>query len=589
LTKKRIYEIARELGVTSKELIGRLDEMGMPGLKAANSVDDEEYALIVHLYEDEAATAEAPAVEAEVPAVKDAEEATPAKAKSPAEPRHGEPRAPIVSVLGHIDHGKTTLLDAIRKSHLASKEAGGITQGIAAYQAELGGHRITFIDTPGHKAFTGMRARGAQVTDIAILVVAADDGVMAQTVEAIDHIQAAGVPMIVAINKVDKANADISKVMNDLAQKGLMPEAWGGETITVEISALQDQNIEELLEMILLVAEMEDLRADAKAPLKAIVIESHVASGRGPVATAVVRDGSLHEKDWAVAGTTFGRVKALFDETGARIPEGKPGQAVEILGFDDVPDVGAEVSVVKNRNAAQKAVQRTADVTTVKPQVERKPRSFEELFSQQEDEGTSVKLVLKASSTGALEAARREFSALQVEGVELDILRAGVGEISESDVLLASTVGEECLVVGFGVKSNPKALKLAERDGVSVISYEIIYDLVDDIERALKRRLAPEFAEVRIGLVEVRDLFSVPGGTVAGCYVADGKVSRRAHIRVMRNEQEVFTGRILSLRRFEDDVREVASGRECGLRIDGFDAVEIGDQLVIFELEEVER
>jgi len=413
--------------------------------------------------------------------------------------------------------------------------------------------------------------------------------VMAQTVEAIDHIQASGIPMIVAINKVDKANADVSKVMNDLAQKGLMPEAWGGETITVEISALQGKNIKELLEMILLVAEMEDLRADPKDPLKAIIIESHLTSGRGPVATAVIRDGVLGEKDWAVAGATYGRVKALFDETGSRIREATPGQAVEVLGFCDVPEVGAEISLVKNQAAARKAAQQVADKQSAKQPVERKPRSFEDLFSQQNEEKTTVKLVLKASSTGALEAARREFSALLVEGVELEILLAGVGDISESDVLLASTVGEECLVVGFGVRTNPKASKMAERNGVAVLSYEIIYDLVSDIERALKRKLAPEFTEVRIGLVEVRDLFKVPNGMVAGCYVADGKVARRAHIRVLRGEEEVFTGRIASLRRFEDDVREVANGRECGIRIDGFDQVEIGDQLVIFELEEVER
>jgi len=362
LSKKRIYEIARELGVSSKELIDKLEELGMPGLKAANSVDDEESTLIVHLYE-EGQVSEEDQVSEDQPIVKPAKAAaTSASAKrSASTPKsakaHANARPPIVSVLGHIDHGKTTLLDAIRESHLASKEAGGITQGIAAYQAELHGQKITFVDTPGHKAFTGMRARGAQVTDIAILVVAADDGVMAQTVEAIDHIKAAGIPIIVAINKIDKANADVSKVINDLAQHGLLPEAWGGDTITVEVSALAGQNIDELLEMILLVAEMADLKADPKNPVEAAIIESHLAIGQGPVATVVIRDGTLRVKDWAVAGVAQGRIKALLDDSGNRVQEALPGDAVSILGFCDLPEVGTQIEIVKNQGQAKKLVQ----------------------------------------------------------------------------------------------------------------------------------------------------------------------------------------------------------------------------------------
>jgi translation initiation factor IF-2 len=586
--KKRIYEIAKELGVSSKELIAKLEEMGMPGLKAANSVDEEESALIVHLYRDEAAapaeeeTAEAAPASTEAPA---APTATPAKRR---QTTGGEPRPPIVSVLGHIDHGKTTLLDAIRKSHLAGKEAGGITQGIAAYQAELHGQRITFIDTPGHKAFTGMRARGAQATDIAILVVAADDSIMDQTVEAIDHIHAAGVPMIVAINKIDRPNADVSRVMNDLAQRGMTPEAWGGDTITVEISALQGQNIEELLEMILLVAEMEDLRADPKGELEAVIIESHLTSGRGPVAVAVVRNGTLRTKDWVVAGATSGRIKALLDETGERIDAAEPGVAAEILGFCDVPEVGSGIAVVKNKGAAEKLV-RGSQRERKERQVIDRPKSFDDFFAQA-DEAEKLRLVLKAASTGALEAARREIEALDVGDVEVEILHGGVGVISESDILLASPVAEECLVVGFGVKVDPKAVRMAERESVAVLTYEIIYELVEEVERAMKRRLAPEFTEVRIGMVEVRDLFKVPTGVVAGCYVTDGRVTRRAHVRVLRgDDEEIFVGEIASLRRFEDDVREVQSGRECGVRIRDFDGVEVGDRLEIFEMEEVVR
>ena len=330
MTRKRIYEIAKEFGVTSKELVSKLAEMGMPDLKAANSVNEEEYGLIVNLYQEETvATSEAVAEEIDELVEKQQEK----KEKD----ESGVPRPPIVSVLGHIDHGKTTLLDAIRHSHVTAKEVGGITQGVAAYQADLGGQMITFIDTPGHKAFTGMRARGAKATDIAILVVAADDGIMEQTVEAIDHIHAAGIPMIVAINKIDKPNADIDRVMNDLTKHGLTPEVWGGDTITVPISALNAENIDDLLEMILLVAEMENLRADPAGPLEVVIIESHLAKGRGPVATAIVRNGTLHEKDIVVAGSTWGRVRAMTDDAGIRVLEAGPGEAVEILGLQDVP------------------------------------------------------------------------------------------------------------------------------------------------------------------------------------------------------------------------------------------------------------
>ncbi len=594
LSKKRIYEIARELGVSSKELITKLEGMGMPGLKAANSVDDEESALIVHLFEEEAAAAAKPTAKTEpdVESVKKPAVTAKQAPKKKTEPKtkstatHGNVRPPIVSVLGHIDHGKTTLLDAIRESHLASKEAGGITQGIAAYQAELGGQKITFIDTPGHKAFTGMRARGAQVTDIAILVVAADDGVMAQTVEAIDHIKAAGVPIIVAINKIDKANADVSKVISDLAQHGLLPEAWGGDTISVEVSALKGENIDELLEMILLVAEMGDLRADPKNPVEAAIIESHLATGQGPVATAIVRDGTLRVKDWAVAGGAQGRVKALLDPSGNRVNEALPGEAVSILGFCDIPEVGTQIEIVKNQAQAKKLTQQYQREQL--PQAAPRARTLDDLFAQKE-ETAKLKVILKAASTGGLEAARREIAALDVEGVELDILVSGVGGISESDIVLASTVNEECLAVGFGVSADPKALKLAEREGIPVLLYDIIYHLVDEIESALKRQLGPAYEERAMGTVEVRNLFKAPSGMIAGCYVADGRVERRGLVRVIRNNTEMFTGEIASLRRFEDDVREVQSGRECGIRIRDFNDIQIGDRLQVFVLEEVER
>jgi translation initiation factor IF-2 len=584
LGRKRVYEIARELGVSSKDLIAKLEEMGLAGMKAANSVDEDEYTLIVNLYREEGAKAVATSTPVEK--AKPEVVGQPAKPVRVRAPRHGDPRPPVVSVLGHIDHGKTTLLDAIRSSHLAEKEAGGITQGVAAYQVDLRGKRITFIDTPGHKAFTGMRARGAQATDIAVLVVAADDGVMAQTVEAIDHIRAAGIPMVVAINKVDKPNADVNKVLGDLAEHGLTPEAWGGDTITVEISALQGKNIEGLLEMILLVAEMEDLRADPRGPTEAVIIESHLSAGRGPVATAIVRDGTLSDKDWISAGGAWGRVKALLDETGARREAAKPGEAVQILGFGDVPMVGTTVAVAGSQGEARSIAEKQAEA--LKPKREHRVLTLDELFKNAE-ERARLELVLKASSTGALEAAKRELEALHIEGVELGILHAGVGAITESDILLAASVAQDAFVVGFGVKPDAKAARTAEQQEVPVFSYDIIYDLVDEISRALKRRLAPEYEEIQTGVAEVRNLFKIPTGRVAGCAVVDGKVTRRSQIRVLRDDKEVFVGEIASLRRFEEDVKEVQAGRECGIHIKDFDEVEVGDKLIAFELKEIER
>jgi translation initiation factor IF-2 len=584
VTRKRIYEIARDLNIASKDLIEKLAEMGMPGLKAANSLDEEEYALILNLYEEETAVRSAEEKKGHEPP-----EETAASEQAPAveKPKTGKPRAPVVSVLGHIDHGKTTLLDAIRHSRLAAKEAGGITQGVAAYQADLHGKKITFIDTPGHKAFTGMRARGARATDIAVLVVAADDGVMAQTEEAVDHIRAAGIPMIVAINKIDKPNANIDKVMQDLTKLGLTPEAWGGETITVSISALKGENIDDLLEMILLVAEMEDLRADPKGDLEAIIIESHLSKGQGPVATAVIKNGTLRAKDEILAGTTFGRVKALVDETGKRVREAVPGMAVEVVGLQDVPSVGTVIEVRGDlKEAKQVAATRQAEEES--PRRARHTLSVEDLFREAMEE-QKLRLILKATSTGALEAARREIEALAIEEIKVEFLHVGVGEVSESDVLLASSVNGECLVVGFGVKADNKASRLAEQQGVIIQTYDIIYDLIDEIERSLKMMLAPEFEEVRLGEAEVRDLFQVPDGTVAGCYVVDGKAVRHAKVRVLRGDDEVFSGEVASLHRFANDVREVQAGRECGIRVKDFDDVQVGDRLVIFTLEEITR
>jgi len=566
VARKRIYEIARELGVSSKDLIAKLERMGMPGLKATNTVDDEECSLILNLYQEDVA------------AVKVKEERH--------KPRKGVPRAPIVSVLGHIDHGKTTLLDAIRDSHLTVKETGGITQTVGAYQADLHGQKITFIDTPGHKAFTGMRARGAMATDIAILVIAADDGIMAQTVEAIDHIQAAEIPMIVAINKIDKPNADLNKVMNDLAQRGLTPEDWGGDTITVPISAINNQGINELLEMILLVAEMEDLRSDPDGTLEASVIESHLSVGRGPVATTVINQGTIHQTDCIVAGSTYGRVRALINQNGKHVREATPGTVIEIVGLQGVPPAGTPIETAKNITRARQIAAGRAAKQLTKHRV-RAEINVEDLFREAMEEEKLI-LIVKASSTGALEAIRHELSSITVDSIKLEFLHTGVGIISESDVLLASTVAKNCLVVGFGTKTAPKASKLANHEGVLILTYDIIYELVEEIERSLKKMVPPTYEEVKLGETEVRELFKIPGGVVAGCIVTAGKVTSNGEIHVVRDDEQLFTGKIASLRRFKKDAREVQSGQECGICIRGFDSIEVGDELIIFTLKEVE-
>jgi len=581
LSKKRVYEVARELGVPTKELIETLAEMGMPGLKAVNTVEEEEAEVIRELFEEhkgKTAAAQAP---------KEAEPAAAAPAKEK-KPKTGVPRPPVVAVLGHIDHGKTTLLDTIRKTHVTQEEAGGITQSIGAYQAEVDGRLITFIDTPGHKAFTSMRARGAQVTDIAVLVVAADDGVMAQTLEAIDHIKAAGVPMIVAINKIDKPEANVDRVMQELAQIGYTPEDWGGDTITVPVSALTGQGVQDLLEMILLVAEMEDIRGDPKGELDATVIESHMDSARGPVATVIVKNGTLRERDIVVVGTTWGRIRALHDHQGKRLKEAGPGTPVQILGLEDVPPAGERVELVKKPNQAKALVEERRRAALEQRRVARPLMTFEDLL--QAAERKKLVVVLKAESVGALDAARLELGTVEAEGVDLDVLHAGVGPITESDVLLAASVEDaQPLVVGFGVKVDSKARRAADERGIPVRTYDIIYDLTQDIERAMRRLLGPEYVEVKVGEAEVLKTFDIDGvGRVAGCVVRSGKVVRGARVKVLRLGEEVFAGEIGSLKRFARDVREVQAGRECGIRIRDHDDVQVGDVLEIYTLEEVQ-
>jgi translation initiation factor IF-2 len=572
LPRKRVYELARELGMSTRDLILALEKLGMPNLSAFHMVSEEEAEVIRGLL-------------GERPEAKPPSQA-PAVVEKPAPPK-GKPRPPVVAVLGHIDHGKTTLLDRIRKTHVAAEEPGGITQSIGAYQAQVDGKLITFIDTPGHRAFTAMRARGAKVTDIAVLVVAADDGVMAQTLEALDHIKAAGVPMIVAINKIDKPEAKPDVVKQQLANLGYIPEDWGGNTIMVPISALTGEGVDDLLEMILLVAELEGISGDPEGELEAIIIESHLDPTKGPVATAIVKNGTLRERDVVVAGTAWGRIRALLDHQGKRIPSAGPGTPVQILGLSEVPPAGEKLERVQSPKDAEELVEKRKEEEREKRFSLQARPSLEELLSAAQTKKLS--LVIKAQTMGALEAVKLELSTIQAEGVELEVLHAGVGQITESDVLLAAaeTQGQP-LILGFGVKADPKAQKLAEQKAIPIRTYDIIYDLTLDVERALKRLIGPEFREVKVGEAEVLKTFDIAGvGKVAGCAVRSGRVVRGGKARVLRRGQEVFVGEISSLKRFAEDVKEVREGYECGLRIRDFDDVREGDVIEVYVLEEV--
>ncbi|MCR4403732.1 MAG: translation initiation factor IF-2 [Candidatus Acetothermia bacterium] len=573
MPKRRLYEIAKEMGLPLTEVFDLLAQVGIEKRSGFNTIEDEEYQALRELFAGPPAPPAPPPPEAEAKV----------EVKEREKPR-GLPRPPVVTVLGHVDHGKTTLLDYIRKSHVAQREVGGITQAIGAYQVEYNGKKITFIDTPGHRAFTQMRQRGAQATDIAVLVVAADDGVMAQTKEAISHAKAANVPIIVALNKMDKREADPDKVKEQLVKEGLTPEEWGGETIVVPLSALTGQNVDELLEMILLVAEMEDLRADPSKPAEGIIIESYLDRARGPVATVIVKDGTLHERDIVLAGTACGRVRTLLNEHGQRMAEAPPGSAAQILGLSDVPPAGIKLEVVsdleqaKNLACLRKEEERAAKLA--KTQLSAMERFQQQLRKAQVKE---LKLILKADTVGSLEALQGELSRLKVEGIDLVILHSGVGNINENDVLLASSEEEGVVIVGFRVEIDRKIGELAQAQGVMIKRGEIIYELTDWVEELLKSAVTPRFEEVKIGELEVRNTFNIPKvGVVAGCYVRAGVVTRDAHVRVLRDGAEVFQGPIRSLRRFNDDVKEVEQGKECGLRIENFNDVRKGDLLEIF-------
>ncbi len=504
-------------------------------------------------------------------------------------PEDLSPRAPVITVMGHVDHGKTSLLDAIRETTVASKEAGGITQHIGAYHVDVGPRKVVFLDTPGHEAFTLMRARGASVTDIVVLVVAADDGVMPQTIEAIDHAKAAGVPIVVAVNKIDKADAQPDRVRQQLGDRGLLPEAWGGETVFVDVSAKKQQNLDQLLEMLLLVADMKELKADPNKPAVGTVLEARLDKGRGPIATVLVQDGTLSVGDTLVAGAVSGKVRALVDDRGARLQKAPPSTPIEILGLPALPEPGDQLLALSDSVKAQ-------EIVTFRQLKLREKELQATSRIKLEDLGRAIAdgqiqellIVLKADVQGSLEAVADQLSKLPQEKIRLRIIRQGVGAINEGDVLLAEA--SNTIVIGFNVRPERKAAAVAERDEVELRLYTVIYDVAQDIRQAMEGLLQPSSREVRLGAAEVREIFRISRiGTIAGCYVQDGKVTRNAQVRLLRDNVVVHTGKVDSLKRFKDDASEVKAGLECGIMIAGYNDVKPADVIEFFDTEKVKE
>ncbi|HHX75290.1 MAG TPA: translation initiation factor IF-2 [Firmicutes bacterium] len=497
------------------------------------------------------------------------------------------PRPPVVTVLGHVDHGKTSLLDAIRRANVTSHEAGGITQHIGAYQASYQGKKIVFLDTPGHEAFTAMRARGAQVTDIAVIVVAADDGVMPQTVEAINHVKAAGVPIIIAINKIDKPSANPDRVRQQLTEHGLVAEEWGGDTVMVEVSALQKKGLDTLMEMILLVAEMAELKANPDKPAIGTVVEARLDKGRGAVATVLIREGTLQVGDSVICGTIYGKVRAMVDDKGKRLKKAGPSTPVEILGLADVPEAGDDLQAVSDDRIARQIAEKRAEK---RREIElRKPAkvSLDDLFARiREGEVKDLNIIIKADVHGSVEALRESLLKLSTDEVRVQILHEGVGAVAESDVMLASA--SNAVIIGFNVRPVAGARKMAEKEKVEIRLYRVIYEAIEDVQAALKGMLAPQLQEVVLGQAEVRHLFKVSRlGTIAGSHVLEGKITRNADIRVIRDGVVLHEGRIETLRRFKDDVREVTAGYDCGILLEKFNDLHEGDIIEAYTMEQV--
>jgi translation initiation factor IF-2 len=509
------------------------------------------------------------------------------------EPDHAvdvRPRPPVVTVMGHVDHGKTSLLDTLRKTDVAAREAGGITQHIGAYQIEAkAGRRVTFIDTPGHAAFTQLRARGAKVTDVVVLVVAADDGVMAQTVEAISHARAANVPMVAAINKIDQPGADPNRVKRELLQHGLVPEDMGGDVICVPVSAKTREGLDELIEAILLQADLLDLRANHDRPAEGVIIESRLEQGRGAVATALVQRGTLKIGDMFVAGSEYGRVRALFNDRGHRVTSGGPSEPLEVTGLKDTCEAGDNLVVVADEQLARKIAAQRAEKKRQAQSVGAKGGTLERMMARiKHGEGELVRVVIKSDVQGSREAVAAALEKLAHEEVKVAIVHAGVGAVSESDVMLARA--SDAAIIAFNVRASPQASELASRDGVEIRYYSVIYNVIDDVKAIMAGRLAPETIEKALGRAEVREVFSIPKvGKVAGCLVAEGMFRRGAKVRLTRDDAVIHDGTLKSLRRFKDEAREVQQGYECGMALEGYQDFRIGDRIECYEVQEIAR
>ena len=500
-----------------------------------------------------------------------------------------ETRPPVVTVMGHVDHGKTSLLDYIRKSRVTASEAGGITQHIGAYTVDLHGKRITFLDTPGHEAFTAMRARGAQATDIAILVVAADDGVMPQTIEAINHAKAAGVQTIVAINKMDKPTADPDRIRQELTKYDLVDEEWGGDTIIVPVSAHTGMGVEQLLEMILLVAEVQDYKANPNRKARGVIIEARLDKGRGPVANVLIKNGTLRVGDTIVAGTAYGRVRAMVNDKGERVKEALPSDPVEVIGFNDVPEAGDIMSAVDDDSLSRKVAEERKDKARAALIKAQQKTTLDDLFNQiSEGQIKELNIIIKADVQGSVEAVKQSLERLSNDEVKVKAIHGGVGAITETDVMLASA--SNAIIIGFNVRHDNSVRDIAEREKVDIRLYRVIYNAIEDMQNAMKGMLAPKFKENVLGRCVVRQTFKVSGvGTVAGCYVTEGKIQRNAQIRLLRDNVIVHEGKIDSLKRFKDDAKEVAQGYECGLGIENYNDVKENDEIECFVMEEIER
>lgn len=572
----QVGELAKRMGVKAQEIIAKLFPLGV--IATVNKTIDYDTAYLA-----------ASEMGFDVEKIVSIEEAFLAREEEDKEAEENlQPRSPVVTIMGHVDHGKTLLLDTIRHTNVAEREAGGITQHIGAYRVDVGGKEIVFVDTPGHEAFTAMRARGALVTDIVVLVVAADDGVMPQTIEAINHARSAQVPIIVAINKIDKQNANVDKVMKELSELNLVPEEWGGTTLFAKISAKKKIGIQELLELIILQSEMLELKANPDKLAKATIIESELDRGHGPVGTVIIQEGTLKIQDPFISGMTFGRVRAMLDDRGKRIQKAPPSTPVLVVGFQDVPHGGDRFIVTTEERYARELSRFRQERLREKEAAKSSRTTLEELYSKiGEAEKVVLDVIVKGDVRGTIDAIVESLKKLSTDNVEVRITHGGVGAITETDINLAVASGS--IVIGFNVKPVTKAQALAEHEKIEIRTYTVIYDMIDDIKKAMEGMLAPKVVQVGIGKAEVRKVFSVSRiGSIGGCYVTEGKVTRNALVKLMRANETIFTGRLASLKRFKDDAKEVMSGYECGMSLDGFNDIKEGDVLE-FYIEEQER